>query len=114
MRLVGQTGGRELHREPLELGADPERLRELVTAGPAYPDAPVRRKRDEPFGGEQPERLADRRPAHAELLGEPALAQHGFGRNRAGGDGLLDSQRDLVGLRRAGHRHSVSAEVTRR
>ena len=61
-------------------------------------DAAVRDEVDEPERGEPAQRLADRRPADLELLGELLLAKDASGRELAGDDRLLDHERDVVGL----------------
>ena len=65
--------------------------------------AAVRLEADEPERGEPAQRLAHRRPAHLELLGEVLLAQRAAGWDLARDDRLLERERDVVGFRAVGH-----------
>src|SRR5581483_4237639 len=105
---------RHLGRERLELGADEERLLEVVARDRADAHAAVRHEGDETERGEAAERLAHRRARHLELLGELLLAEDGPRRELAGDDRLLDHERDVVGLRRVkGHSRKVYAGTVR-
>ena len=71
-------------------------------------NAAVRQERDEPHPRAQPpQRLADRRPADAELLRELLLPQHRPGRDLPARDRLLEAERDVVGLRALGRHEGL-------
>ena len=78
LELLGRELRRgHLGREPLQLGADEERLLQLVARERANADAAVRDERDEPERGQPAQRLAHRRPRHVELLRELLLPEDG-------------------------------------
>ena len=101
---------RHLGREPFELGAHHERLVQLVPRDRADAHAAVRHERDEPEGGQAPQRLADGRPRDVELLGKLLLTEDGPGRELARDDRLLDHERDVVCL--GGVETSLQTECT--
>ena len=89
----------ELGREPLELRAHLVGAADLPGREAADERAAVRTELDEPARLQLAQRLPDRRPADAELLGESLLAQPGPGRKRAveharvqGGSELVDER----------------------
>ena len=77
-------------------------------------DAPVRLERDEPERRQPPQRLADRRAADVEPLGELLLAQHGAGRDQPADDLVLEHARDVVGLRGEGRHGANSSRLESR
>ena len=108
----GALGG-----QALELGADEERLAQLVARERADANAAVRLERDEAERGQPAQRLADRRAADVEALGEQLLAENRAGGDRAGDDLVLEDDRDVVGLRRIRHHGGVydaSRQLARR
>jgi hypothetical protein len=92
--LRGKLGG-----EALELGAHLVRIADLAWGETAHESAPVGAELDDPGRLELPERLADRRPADPELLGEGFLAQAGAGRQLAAQDPRLELGGELVDQR---------------
>jgi hypothetical protein len=89
---------RDPRHERLQLGPDHERLPKLVARDRPDANPFVRGQRDEPGRGEPAQRLADRRPADVEALGELLLAENRSRGQLAGDDRVLERQRDLVGL----------------
>src|SRR5262245_26964035 len=89
---------RDLRREALELGPHHERFVQLLTRDRPDAHAAIRDERDEPECSETAQRLADRRARDVELLRQLLLAEDGPRCELARDDGLLDDQRDVVGL----------------
>jgi len=100
---LGQICGGHLRRrhsggEPLELGADEERLAQLVRRDRAHAHAAVRLERDETERGEAAKRLAHRRAADVEPLGRRLLAADGPRPDHATHDPVPAHARGVVGL----------------
>ena len=105
--LGGHARRGPLGREPFELGADEERLAQLVAGERADANAAVRLEGDEAERGQPAQRFADRGAADVEALGEQLLAKDRTGGDRAGDDLVLEDDRDVVGLRRIRHQGGV-------
>src|SRR5207247_714287 len=71
---------------------------QLLARDRAHAHAPVRNERDEPERSEPSQRLANRCARHVELLGKLLLAKDRPGSKLSRNDGLLDDERDVVGL----------------
>ena len=96
----GHLRRRDLGGEPLELGADEERLAQLVRGDRADADAAVRLEGDETERGEAAKRLPHGRATDVEPLRERLLAQDGTRLDDAADDLVLEDARDVVGLGR--------------
>src|SRR5207302_9889610 len=89
----GDLGG-----EALGLGADEERLVQLLPRDRAHAHAAVGLERDESERRESPQGLANGRPRDLEPLRQLLLAKDRPRLELAGDDRLLDHERDVVGL----------------
>ena len=87
---------RDLGGEPFELGPHRVRVADLTRCEPAHERAAIRAQLDEPARLQLAQRLADRRSADAELLGERLLPESRSRRQVAVEDARLQLRRQLV------------------
>jgi hypothetical protein len=99
--VVGETAGRALGGQALELGADEEDVAALVRLERPDQRPTVSQLLDQPDRLQLTQRLADRRAADAEPSGEVLLAQPGAERDAPGDDLDLQLVGEVVGTRRA-------------
>src|SRR5262245_25106303 len=92
---------RQLGREPFELGAHLVALADLARGRVTDERAAVRAELDQAGRLELPQRLADRRPADSELVGERLLPQARARRDLAAQDASLQRRGELVDQRAA-------------
>ena len=95
LAVLDHLGG-EPRRQALELRAHLVRLADVAGRGAPDERAAPRDERDQPFGLELAQRLADRRPADPEVRGERLLPEPQAHRVAARRDRPPDRARDLV------------------
>src|SRR6266542_2287949 len=116
LQLLGRDlRRRDLGRKRLELRAHHEGLVELLPRDRADTYAAVRHERDEPKGCQPAQGLPDGRPRDVELLRKLFLAKDRPRGELPRDDGLLDDERDVVGLGSVeGHSNRVYAGSVRK